>query len=85
MRSFSYSRPLGKEVCNISTNLFRLVNDVHESKGKQDVVADIAPAVLADLPVRTRYADATCSDGSEQEQQQQERARSTTQEDTGQR
>ncbi len=53
MRSFNYSRPLGKEVCNISTNLFRFVNDVHESKGKQDVVADIAPAVLADLPVST--------------------------------
>ncbi|MGM9992624.1 MAG: hypothetical protein ACI376_07260 [Candidatus Bruticola sp.] len=53
MRSFSYSRPLGKEVCNISTNLFRLVNAVHEYKGKQDVVDDIAPAVLADLPTST--------------------------------
>ena len=59
MRSFNYSRPLGKDVCNISTPLFRLVNMVHEYKGKQDVVGDVAPAVLGDLPVSTILKNVT--------------------------
>ncbi|MCR4783360.1 MAG: hypothetical protein K6A35_02450 [bacterium] len=63
VRSFNYSRPLGEQTCNISTPLFRLVNVVHEYKGKQDVVADVDPAVLSDLPVNTilKNVESFCS------------------------